>query len=233
MKRPFDVVFALAGLIMAGPLLAAAMAWIWLSDRHSPLYASQRIGKDSRPFRLMKLRSMVVNADATGVASTSAADTRITRPGRIVRRYKLDELPQLWNVLMGDMSMVGPRPNVAALGTELYTAAEMKLLSVKPGITDLASIVFADEGDILHGHPHPDRAYDELIRPWKSRLGLLYVEHRSPWLDMRLIGLTVLALLSRRRALQGVQRVLTALGAEENLRRVATRQEPLMPHAPP
>lgn len=221
-----------AGLVATSPVLLAFMLWIWLTDLHSPFYVAERVGYQGRPFRLVKLRSMVVGADRTGVSSTSATDPRITRAGQFVRRYKLDELPQLWNVLVGDMSMVGPRPQVQ-YGVDRYTQLERRLLDVRPGITDLASIVFADEGDILAGHPDPDEGYDQLIRPWKSRLGLLYGAHRSLRLDLEVIWLTAVALVSRKRALQGVQGILARLGADEELRRVARRDDLLQPTAPP
>lgn len=232
MKRAFDIVASLAGLIVTGPLMLVCMFLIWRQDRHSPFYVADRVGRGERPFRMVKLRSMIKNADKSGVDSTGAGDSRITRVGSFIRRYKLDELSQLWNVLIGDMSLVGPRPNVQR-ETALYTRYEKRLLSVRPGITDIASIVFSDEGDILAGKPDPDIAYNQLIRPWKSRLGLIYVDKRSFYLDLQLILLTVVAVLSRRRALAGVNRILIALDAPEDVVRVSLRQEELVPHAPP
>src|SRR6185312_1631464 len=170
---------------------------ILLYDFGSPFYIATRVGLAGRPFRMIKFRSMVLKADRSGVTSTSATDARITPVGRLVRKCKLDELVQLWNVLIGEMSLVGPRPNVPS-GVAVYTAEELGLLEVKPGITDFASIVFADEGDILSGRPDPDLAYDQLIRPWKSRLGLFYIGKRSLSLDCKVILLTLLALVSRR-----------------------------------
>lgn len=232
MKILFDLALSLLGLLGASPLLAVILVWIWMTDWHSPFYMAPRVGKDGQMFRLVKLRSMRVEADASGVDSTARDDPRITRVGAIIRRYKLDELPQLWNVLTLKMSLVGPRPNVKR-DTDLYTREEKRLLSVRPGITDIASIVFADEGEILEGKPDPDLAYNQLIRPWKSRLGLFYVDHWSLWLDLSLIWLTVVTLLSRKRALAGVGRLLRGLGAPEELRSVAERREPLVPHPPP
>ncbi len=181
---------------------------------------------------MIKLRSMVVNADKSGVDSTGSNDQRITAVGHFIRRYKLDELSQLWNVLRGDMSMVGPRPNVKR-ETDLYTQAERGLLAAKPGITDFASIVFSDEGDILKDHPDPDVAYNQLIRPGKSRLGLFYLQQASLWLDVRLCWLTAVAIASRRRALQGVVGLLRSLGADEALVQIAGRDSPLVPMPPP
>jgi lipopolysaccharide/colanic/teichoic acid biosynthesis glycosyltransferase len=181
---------------------------------------------------MVKFRSMVVNADRIGGASTSATDKRITPMGHVVRRYKLDEIPQFWNVLWGEMSVVGPRPNVPS-GVAVYTDEELKLLDVRPGVTDLASIVFADEGDILHGHPDPDAAYDVLIRPAKSRLGLLCAQQTGVGVYVRIIWLTFVALFSRRRALAGVTRLLEALKAPAELVEISKRSAPLVPSLPP
>lgn len=231
-KRLFDIIVSLVGLIVASPILIPTMVAIWLQDFHSPFYIAPRVGKDGNLFRMVKLRSMIVGADKTGVDSTAAGDRRITKVGHFIRRYKLDELSQLWNVLKGDMSLVGPRPQVQR-DVALYTDEERRLLSVKPGITDISSIVFADEGEILKDKPDPDLAYNQLIRPWKSRLGLLYIEHQSLLLDLRLIFLTAVTIISRERALEGIQRILSDLGADEQLKRVALRQEPLKPYPPP
>jgi len=183
-------------------------------------------------FRMVKLRSMVVNAAKSGVSSTSADDRRITPIGHFIRRFKLDEFMQLWNVLKGDMSLVGPRPQVE-IEVSLYTESEMRMLTVKPGITDLASIVFSDEGDILAGSDNPDLKYNHVIRPWKSRLALLYIDHQSLLLDVRIILLTVLAILSRESALAKVVEILTGWGADDLVVRMAGRKEPLMPYPPP
>lgn len=232
MKRIVDVVLSLTGLMFASPLLLPVMFLVWRQDGYSPFYIAQRVGKDGKQFRMVKLRSMVRNADRSGVDSTSGADPRITPLGHFIRRYKLDELTQLWNVLIGDMSLVGPRPNVKR-ETDLYTPAEKRLLSVKPGITDFASIVFSDEGDILRNQADPDIAYNQLIRPWKSRLGLFYVENRTVILDLRLILLTALAIASRRAALVRVQLLLRERGAPEQLCRIAGREDELVPYPPP
>ena len=181
---------------------------------------------------MVKLRSMVVGADKNKVDSTSADDERITPVGSFIRRFKLDELTQLWNVLFGSMSMVGPRPNVER-ETDLYTPAEQKLLSMKPGVTDFASIVFADEAEILKYATDPDIAYNRLIRPGKSLLGLFYIEHHSFWVDIRLCLLTAVAILNRSLALTGCQRLLASLNASPELLVVAGRKDPLEPRPPP
>lgn len=232
LKRTIDVVVSAAGLLLAAPILVPAMALIWLQDFRSPLYFAPRVGKDGRIFRMVKLRSMVVGADRTGIDSTSARDPRVTTVGRIVRRFKLDELSQFWNVLVGDMSLVGPRPNVER-ETERYTPVERGLLAVTPGITDMASIVFSDLADILKESADPNLDYNQLVRPWKSRLGLFYIENRSDLLDLALILLTGVALVSRRAALCGIARLLETMGASEDLCRVARRSGSLRPCAPP
>lgn len=232
MKRVFDILASSLGLLITSPILLLAMIAIWRQDRHSPLYIAPRVGKKGRLFKMIKLRSMVINADKSGVDSTGATDMRITRVGHMVRRYKLDELSQLWNVLRGDMSMVGPRPNVSR-DVELYTNEERHLLDVRPGITDFSSIVFSDEGDILAGSDDPDLKYNQVIRPWKSRLGLLYVEKHAFLVDLRVIWLTVIAILSREKALLGLQPILKDLGADAQLLRVSFRRSPLYPYPPP
>jgi len=232
LKRAFDFFSAAAGLIAASPILLPTMVAVWLQDYHSPFYVAQRVGRGERLFKMFKLRSMVVNADRSGVDSTSANDRRITAVGHFIRRYKLDELTQLINVFIGDMSIVGPRPNVKR-ETDLYTSEEKKLLTVRPGITDLASIVFADEGEILKDSRDPDLDYNQLIRPWKSRLALLCLEKQSFFLDFRLICLTGLTIVSRERALREVNRLLLELAASPELIEVASRTNPLRPAPPP
>lgn len=232
MKRLFDLVASAIGLLVASPILLPVMFLVWWQDRHSPFYIAPRVGRDNQPFKMVKLRSMVINADRSGVDSTGSNDNRITAVGRFIRRYKLDELTQLWNVLIGDMSLVGPRPNVKR-ETDLYTPMERKLLSVKPGITDISSIVFSDEGDILMDQADPDIAYNQLIRPGKSMLGLIYIENQSLALDIRLCFLTVIAILSRENALSGVQNILRAIGVEDDVLQLASRRQPLVPRPPP
>jgi lipopolysaccharide/colanic/teichoic acid biosynthesis glycosyltransferase len=147
---------------------------------------------------MLKFRSMVVGADTIGASSTADDDPRMTPLGKWMRRYKADELPQLWNVLVGDMSFVGPRPQVP-WAVERYTEDEKILLTVRPGITDPASIRFADEGEILRGRSDPDRAYLELIHPEKMRLSVAYVKHRSFLGDVKILVATVGAAIGRRR----------------------------------
>jgi len=232
MKRTVDFFVALFGLMVVWPIILVAMIAVWLQDFRSPFYLSSRVGKDGVLFNLVKLRSMQIHSDQLKIDSTSANDPRITTIGRIIRAYKIDELPQLWNVLKGEMSLVGPRPNVKR-ETDLYTPVESKILSVKPGITDISSIVFSDLADILRTSQDPNLDYNQMVRPWKSRLSLLYIDNQSLWLDLRLVLLTVVALISRDMALKRIQGILEELQADSTLRRVALRQNRLTPHPPP
>ncbi len=231
-KRAFDITVSAIGLtLLAVPLGLIALA-IWMEDRHSPFFLGRRVARGGGDFYMVKFRSMVPNAWKSGVNSTAAGDRRITRVGAILRKAKLDELPQLWNVLKGDMSLVGPRPQVRT-DADLYTSEERHMLDVRPGITDLASIVFADEGEILSGSSDPDLLYNQIIRPWKSRLALLYVERHTTVADVLLIGLTVLNAISRERALLGIQTILECWDAAPLVRRMAARRDTLLPWPAP
>ncbi len=232
MKRIFDFTCAFFGLVLASPILMPVMFLVWIQDWHSPFYIAPRVGKKEKLFRMFKLRSMIVNADKSGVDSTSSNDKRITGVGRFIRKYKLDELTQLWNVLLGDMSLVGPRPNVKR-ETDLYTLEEKKLLTVKPGITDFSSIVFSDEGDILKDQIDPDIAYNQLIRPGKSMLGIFYIENRNFLLDIKLIFLTIVAIVSKEKALVNLVEILKKFNANSLILQIASRQENLVPMPPP
>jgi lipopolysaccharide/colanic/teichoic acid biosynthesis glycosyltransferase len=231
-KRLFDFILALMLLVLLLPLGVVIAFCVWMQDRHSPFYIGRRVGRRDVDFGMLKFRSMRVAADRTGVMSTKSDDPRITALGATLRRFKLDELPQLINILKGDMSFVGPRPNVRS-EVDLYSLEERHLLDVRPGITDFASIVFSDEGEILFGSANPDRDYNLLIRPWKSRLGLHYIRVRSLGVDLQLIAITFLSLLSRRRALRQVGSLLVRSGADDQLVRISGRQQPLEPTLPP
>ncbi|HEV2198921.1 MAG TPA: sugar transferase [Bryobacteraceae bacterium] len=232
MKRAMDIAVSLIGLVALAPLLAAIALTVWIGDRHAPFFRGVRVARGGSVFHMLKFRSMRPDAWKTGVNSTAAEDPRVTGLGRVLRRCKLDELLQLWNVLTGDMSLVGPRPQ-AERDAALYTEEERRMLTVRPGITDLASIVFADEGEILAGSSDPDLRYNQVIRPWKSRLALLYVNHASLTADVRIVLLTALALVSRRRALGGVEGLLRSWAADPKLCAVAGRRRPLEPFPPP
>lgn len=232
-KRAFDVAMGTALLLFVAPLILVLMTLIRMEDDQPALYRGIRVGRGNRDFRMLKLRTMRVGAEAMGGTSTANSDRRMTSMGAKLRKWKLDELPQLWNVVAGEMSLVGPRPNTRRGGVERYTDAELQLLAVRPGITDLASIVFADEGSILDGADDPDDLYDRTIRPWKSKLALLYVAHRSFALDFRILCLTALGLVSRSAALSGVVEILGRIGAGPELIDVCRRTGPLPATAPP
>ncbi|RUL87077.1 sugar transferase [Tautonia sociabilis] len=194
-KRAIDVLAALAGLLVIGPLLLAIGLAVLLSSPGPVFYRGVRTGKDGRPFRIYKFRSMVVDAESLGGTTTGKGDPRITRVGAVLRRYKLDELPQLLNVLAGDMSLVGPRPEVAEY-TDAYTEDERRILSVRPGITDLACLEFGDLQEVVGGDD-PDGTFRALVLPRKNALRLRYVEERSLGLDLAILARTALLVLSK------------------------------------
>ena len=232
MKRLLDIIVSFCGLVMFSPILMIFMFLVWKGDKKTPFYMALRAGKDGKAFKMVKLRSMTVDADKSGVNSTGNNDIRITPIGHKIRSYKLDELTQLWNVLIGDMSLVGPRPNVVS-DIDLYTDIEKGLLVVRPGITDFSSIVFSDEGEILEGKDNPDLAYNQLIRPWKSRLGLAYIENQSFLLDLQLIFYTIVAIISKSTALIWVAKKLNNLNVDADTVRVSKREVDLFPFPPP
>jgi lipopolysaccharide/colanic/teichoic acid biosynthesis glycosyltransferase len=225
-RRTFDILAAGLGLLFLSLPLLVVLVLVWRQDGHSPFYIADRAGMGGKPFRMVKIRSMVINADKNGVESTSDSDQRITQLGHFVRKWKIDELSQLWNVLKGDMSLVGPRPNTMNAVSD-YSASERLLLSVRPGITDFSSIVFSDEGEILKDSQDADADYDRLIRPWKSRLGLLYVQNCGLWLNVRLIWLTIIAIFNKQNALDIISNLLQKLNAPTDLVTVARRQASL------
>lgn len=198
-KRLFDLVAASAGLAVCSPVLLLVAALIKREDGGPVLYKSTRVGKDGHPFKMYKFRTMVPNADKIGGPDTPEDDPRITRVGQQLRRYKIDELPQLVNVLLGEMSLVGPRPEVLDR-VALYTEEERELLCIRPGITDWASIRFRNEGEILRASADPERTYLEKIRPEKVRLGLEYVRHHTILDDFQILLRTAAAAFETERA---------------------------------
>lgn len=194
-KRVFDLLAAAAALLALSPVLAVIALRIKLHDGGSVLYAGRRVGRDGKVFGMYKFRTMVLNADTIGGSSTPDDDPRITPVGKLLRRYKLDELPQLLNVLKGEMSIVGPRPQVQ-WAVDLYTPEQREVLTVRPGITDYASVRFPNEGEILKGSTDPDRDYMEKIHPEKMRLSLEYVRARSFATDLKVIAQTAAAIFS-------------------------------------
>lgn len=190
MKLLFDIVFSLLGLAVFSPFMAALALLIKREDGGPVLYRGRRVGRHGRTFRIFKFRTMVINADKMGGSSTPNNDPRITNIGKFLRKYKLDELPQLINVLKGDMSIVGPRPEVQRY-VNMFSDEEKTILTVRPGITDWASLWNIDEGSILAGSQDPEREYMEKIRPRKLELQLKYVKERSLMTDVKIIVLTL------------------------------------------
>ena len=192
LKRGLDVVVSLVGLALFLPLMLALALWVMCDSRGPILYRQVRVGRNGRDFRLLKFRSMRVDADRLGLITVGGRDSRVTRAGYYLRKYKLDELPQLLNVLRGDMSLVGPRPEVRKY-VDLYTPEQLRVLTVRPGITDLASLRYRHENDLLAQAEDPDAYYIETVMPAKLALNLEYIDHQSFWGDLRLIGQTVVA----------------------------------------
>ena len=231
-KRIFDIIFSFIGIIFLIPLISPFIFLIWLQDFENPFYIADRVGLNFRKFKIIKLRSMIVKADKSKVDSTSANDPRITKVGAIIRKLKLDELTQLFNVFKGEMSFVGPRPNVER-ETNLYSNKEKELLKVKPGITDFASIVFSDESEILKDYQNPDIAYNQLIRPRKNFLALTYIKNKSIILDLKIILLTIFAFVNKRKTLSLIVRILRSYETPEEIIEMARRNNKLTPMAPP
>ena len=193
-KRIFDFICSLGCLIVLSPILFISILLIWLEDRKSPFYIAPRVGLNGKMFKIIKLRTMVIDAEKYGVHSTAADDKRITRVGKILRKYKLDEMLQLVNVVKGEMSMVGPRPQVA-WAVESYSEEEKKvLLNMRPGITDEASIKFRNEGEILKGSSDPDKDYFKKIHPEKMRLSMAYAKNMSLGVDLKILFRTFLCI---------------------------------------
>jgi lipopolysaccharide/colanic/teichoic acid biosynthesis glycosyltransferase len=190
LKRLFDIVSSATGLVLLSPVMVLLAVWIKLDSPGPIFYRGERGGLGNAPFRIFKFRSMVVNADRVGGPTTTSHDPRITPPGSFIRRHKLDEVSQLINVFLGDMSIVGPRPQVLAYTNE-YSGELAEILSVRPGITDWATIWNADEGAVLAGAADPDRAYDILINPTKLRLQLRYVRGQTFRTDLRIVYCTL------------------------------------------
>lgn len=195
MKRLFDLLASAAGLLVLSPLLLLLALWVKLDSAGPVFYRQTRVGRGNRDFRLFKFRSMRVGADKQGLITVGGRDPRVTRSGYYLRKYKLDELPQLINVFLGDMSLVGPRPEVRKY-VELYTPEQMHVLDVRPGITDPASIRYRNENELLAASDDPERYYRETIMQDKLRIDLAYVAERSFLYDLRLIFKTFWTILA-------------------------------------
>ena len=196
-KRLFDIVLATLGLLLLSPLLLGIAMWIKLDSRGPVFFRQERVGRYGVPFRIHKFRTMVTDAERLGAQITVGADSRITAAGRALRGAKLDELPQLIDVLAGTMSLVGPRPEVPRYVALYPSALRDKVLSVRPGITDRASIEFRDENALLAAAADPEREYTEVVLPTKLRFAAEYVDRASLGYDLRLIAQTLKVLVSR------------------------------------
>ena len=192
--RFFDFILSLVGLVVLAPIFIVLAIWIKTDSKGPVFYKQVRVGKNGKDFGLFKFRSMVVDADKKGLITVGGRDPRITRSGYFIRKYKLDELPQLINVLVGDMSLVGPRPEVRKY-VELYDDEQNKVLSVKPGITDYASIEYMDENEILGKSTDPEKTYIEEIMPEKIKYNMKYIKNRSLIEYFKIIFLTVLKII--------------------------------------
>jgi lipopolysaccharide/colanic/teichoic acid biosynthesis glycosyltransferase len=196
-KRAFDLLGAAVALVLLAPLLAAIALWIKLDSPGPVLFRQQRVGRHGRPFAIRKFRTMVADAPRRGPQLTIGDDLRITRAGAFLRRAKLDELPQLIDVLAGHMSLVGPRPEVPSYVAQYPAELRDKVLAVRPGITDPVSLEFADESELLARAADPEREYVEVLLPKKLRAAAAYAEHANLATDLRVIGGTLRVLWAR------------------------------------
>lgn len=194
MKRLFDIILSFSAIVLLSPVFAAIALIVRMGDNGPAFFAHQRIGRNFKPFNLYKFRTMVVDAPDTGPEITANDDRRITRTGAILRKWKLDELPQLWNVLKGDMSFVGPRPEVAGYVNHFREEFE-EILRIRPGITDIASLVYSDEGKLLSSVEDPEDYYLSTVLPDKIRLAKEYMRRASFVFDIKLIILTLVKLI--------------------------------------
>ena len=195
-KRIFDIIVSLIGLLVLSPLFLIIALAIAVESKGGVFYKQIRIGKNGKPFKLLKFRSMYVGADKKGLLTVSGRDPRITKVGYFIRKFKLDELPQLINVLKGDMSLVGPRPEVPKY-VELYTDEQREVLSVRPGITDPASIKYRNENDLLAQAQDPEKFYIEKIMPEKIKISIDYIRKRNFFTDLGVIFKTIFSVFGK------------------------------------
>lgn len=196
MKRLLDVLFSLSGLTLLSPLIIYSAIRVKMDTTGNVFYKQKRVGKHGKEFYLYKFRTMHANSDKVDLLTYGGDDPRITPFGSFLRKYKLDELPQLFNVLRGDMSIVGPRPEVKRY-TDLYTAEQRKVLNVRPGITDIASITFIDENNLLAAQPDPEKYYIEQVMPEKIRLNQSFISSPTLFNYLRIIALTIKKIATR------------------------------------
>ena len=197
MKRLFDIIASGLGLIVLSPLFLILAVWIKLDSKGPVFYRQVRVGYKNKDFRIFKFRSMRVGADKGSLVTIGGHDPRITQSGYFIRKFKLDELPQLINVFVGDMSLVGPRPEVRHY-VYFWTSEQMRILDVKPGITDPASIKFRNENELMEKTEDPEKYYIEVIMQEKIKLYMEYVEKHSFWYDIRLIFKTFWVIIKER-----------------------------------
>ncbi len=192
-KRLFDIFFSAFGLLILFPFFLLIALLIKINSRGPAFYKQERIGKGGKPFKMIKFRTMQIDSDSKGLLTIGGKDSRVTTIGYYLRKFKIDELPQLVNVLMGDMSFVGPRPEVKKY-VDLYTTEQREVLSVKPGITDYASIEYRDESAMLAGSENPEEFYTTVVMPAKLKINLEYINDRNILTDVKIIFKTVLTI---------------------------------------
>jgi lipopolysaccharide/colanic/teichoic acid biosynthesis glycosyltransferase len=185
-KRIFDIAFSLIAIIILLPVFIVIALYVWIDSEGGVFYRQTRVGKNNKDFKLFKFRTMHINADKLGLLTIGNNDNRITKAGYWLRKYKIDEMPQVINVFIGDMSFVGPRPEVRKY-VNLYNQQQLSVLSIRPGITDWASIEFRNENEVLAGYPDPEAAYIDIVMPRKLFLNMEYIKKRSVILDVKII----------------------------------------------
>jgi lipopolysaccharide/colanic/teichoic acid biosynthesis glycosyltransferase len=232
MNRWVEFLLALIILIVLSPVFIIITLLIFFTDFQSPFFISKRVGQYGNEFNMYKFRSMKNDAKLKHIVSTSDSDQRITWIGKVIRKFKLDEFSQIGNILLGDMRFVGPRPNVK-VETDLYTIEEQQILTIKPGITDISSIVFADLNTILSQSKDANLDYNQLVRPWKSRLAIIYVQNRNFYLDMKLLFLTGCNIFFRNYTLKLIQKIVSKYSNDELLIQISRREITLFSYPPP
>ncbi len=195
LKRSFDLLFSVTGALVLFPLLILVSVWVGLDSAGGILYKQIRVGKNGKDFVLFKFRTMRTGSDKQGLLTIGGRDNRITRSGYFLRKYKLDELPQIFNVILGDMSLVGPRPEVRKY-VDMYTSEQRAVLGVRPGITDYASIEYSNENERLAGSEDPEKMYVQEVMPAKLLLNLKYIREQGLVTDLKIIFLTLRKIIS-------------------------------------
>ncbi|MGI6320931.1 MAG: sugar transferase [Bacteroidales bacterium] len=194
MKRIFDFIFSFLAIILLLPFFVIIALSIIFDSKGGIFYRQIRVGKNNKDFKLIKFRTMFTNSDKKGLLTVGMRDSRITKVGYFLRRYKLDELPQLFNIFIGDMSFVGPRPEVRKY-VEMYDDEQLQVLAVRPGLTDYASLEYINENEILAKSENHEKTYIDEIMPAKLKLNLKYIEEKSFWVDLKIIFKTALKII--------------------------------------